>query len=262
VKKGWLIGGSVIFAGISAAAWARIGSPDTATAVGTYAGAVISGLAFLWLVAGFWVQAEELKLQRDELALQRRAVEQQGRDTRELARLGALEQVASMFSGFNASIPGRGINQCDTIHDVPRQLVPRMALFRTILTAPDASARYHAYLDWSTMEGLAVQLMGCAATAIRLLAPYTPELTETGDLTNEDLIIRNEGPLQRLPHVQSYALSIIMTARLFSTSGDLVLAVRVAGLEASQAVLGDVIRNEELDRLRAELAARRGQARG
>ena len=63
-------------------AWPKIDTsmPPELETIGEYCGAVASALAFVWLVAGFYLQREELTLQRQQLG-------RQADETRTLQRL-------------------------------------------------------------------------------------------------------------------------------------------------------------------------------
>lgn len=73
-----ILGGAVSWAAVD---WAEFASMDP-NAWGDLLSGVFGSLAFVWLVAGYFLQRQELKLQRQELEESRRVYEQQAEELR------------------------------------------------------------------------------------------------------------------------------------------------------------------------------------
>src|SRR5580658_5986610 len=63
-----------------------------ASNIGEFISGFASALAFLWLIASFQLQAGEIASQREELKLQRRALEGQAVELRNASKFSALSQ--------------------------------------------------------------------------------------------------------------------------------------------------------------------------
>lgn len=83
-----------------------IGAPkvETLSHLGDFLSGFASTLAFIWLVAAYLLQAQELRLQRSELTLQREAMQQQREEWRKMGKYAALEQASHILDQFEQSL--------------------------------------------------------------------------------------------------------------------------------------------------------------
>ena len=233
--------------------WRRTPQHQELALLADYAASVVATMALLWLVGGYFIQAHELRLQRDELGLQRKAIELQSTEMREVSRQAALAQVHSIVAGFNSLVGQMRVNQVDSIHDIARALLPAMTTFRAIRRGATSQSRYAAFLQWGAVEGLCLHLFATIAACIKLYAPYMPLLVIDDNLRDEELVVRNSLALQRFPHVQVVAGPTLTVAQIFMQHRAEILRVRLAGCEASNDQVRGAIDGAQLETLRAEV---------
>lgn len=113
---------------------------ETLSHLGDFFSGFASTLAFIWLVAAYLLQAQELRLQRSELTLQREAMQQQRDEWRKMGRYAALEQASRILDQFEQSLSRNAEDRPRSINDLPAAFMNGMALWKTIAD-PEHSGR-------------------------------------------------------------------------------------------------------------------------
>ena len=72
-------------------------SLEQASQIGEFISGFAAALAFLWLIASFQLQAREIASQREELKLQRTALEGQAVELRNASKFSALAQISDIM---------------------------------------------------------------------------------------------------------------------------------------------------------------------
>jgi len=253
--KGLLLLPLAITAGILFGAgwlWTQMDS-SAASAAGAFWSAVAATVAFVWLIAGYFLQSRELSLQRDQLTLQRTELANQRLEMRRMAEQATLGQVATMLASFESSLPARtmtgGRSLLTTVHELPTVLATALEGARVTLTATEHVGQFHAYNRWAPIEGLALQFLGIVAGATRLYASNTDRRIEESGQDDADFVVANLPVIGEIPHLQLYALAAETTARILTVARPFILRVRFQGLRATNEVIPGSIAVDQLEAL-------------
>lgn len=179
---------------------------DSAAHVGGFIGGVAGALAFLWLIAAFKVQSEELALQRNELRLQRQSIAIQAAEMRKMAHFGALAQVASMVASAVQAVKDAG----NDLSKLPTEILPTED-WRTVFHSHSADDVLKASQRCLVSHGVArrfLDTLTAAATLYLQQVEGAPQQAGPAEL----LWTIDGDRLGKVPYVSQYA----GTARLIS----------------------------------------------
>lgn len=231
-------------------------------------GGLLSGgaalVGFIWLIAAFLqqgnelrLQRAELRLQRQELKLQRQALELQREELRKMGKYAGLQQIAQIFDQFEASLQNNPKSPVKAVSDILVALTNSMAAeWKTILEGQGDARIIEAWSRWSAVEGVALNFVSRVSGAIDLyceaagIAPIAPGLDPT------ERIVTAFNQIKDIPHITAHAAAANSVAQFLSHLEPGRDKVRLAGMDAAGRMAPGSFLTEGVEALRAKIRAR------
>ncbi len=220
---------------------------DTASQIGGYISGIAASLAFVWLIAGFFQQSNELRLQREALVLQKE-------ELLKISKFNALQQISSMLDSFNSSLPAKQIPNIITVDNLSMAFMNGMqSEWKTILESTNSQEVLDSHIKWLQIESICKQFISTYYSAVRLYAETTGEITLLKNDNEVRFIYLEYKKIKDIPHLQQYASAAYNVAsNLFLLEPGL-KRIQLAGFEATNKLMPDVVKQDALKKLRKEV---------
>ena len=231
-------------------------SPDieTASQIGGYISGIAASLAFIWLIAGFFQQSKEIGLQREELSMQRNALLLQKEELKKISKFNALQQISSIIDSFNMSLPAKQIPNINNVEDLHMAFINGMKdEWKIILESPNAKDVFDSHVKWLKIESICRQFISIFYSAIKLYAETTGEITILENDNEAQFIYFDYKKIKDIPHLQQYsgtAYGVASNLFLFDPG---LKRIKLAGFEATNKLIPDVVKKDALEKLRKEV---------
>jgi len=245
-----------IFA-IVAAIFVFVIAPDmnTRSQLGDYLGGFASAIAFIWLVAAYVQQGSELRLQREELSMQRTSPDPQREELSKLGRFAALEQVSQILDQFDQSFQKIPNGLVRTANDLPRAFTEGMKEWKTILKTQDVGEVFDSHIRWMNIHNPCIEFLERIVSAIELYSKTTGELLLPPGNSSAERIIAGYERIKDIPYIRHFigaAYGLAMDMVLLQPGID---RVRLKGYEATEKLMPGVVKTEALAELREKVDA-------
>lgn len=232
----------------------QVQNTQIASHVGSYVSAVAAALAFLWLIATFLQQMNELKLQREELRLQRSTLDLQREEIRKISKYNALQQIARMLESFNESLEKKSLPNVHSADDLPKLYTEGWTTYwKPILENTDSNLILKASNEWHTIETVCLQFLSIIASAVNLYSESTGEFDPIPSEGVPLYVTSLHEQLRKIPHIQQYIDPAYAIAMDFSLMEPGIKKVRLARYEALDRLFPEVVKKDELQKLRDEV---------
>lgn len=231
-------------------------SPDIeiASQIGGYISGIASSLAFIWFIAGFFQQSKELVLQREELSMQRNALLLQKEELEKISKFNALQQISAMLDSFNSSLSAKQIPNINTVEDLYMAFMNGMqSEWKIILESTNAQEVFDSHVKWLKIESICRQFISIFYSAVRLYAETTGKITILENDDEAQFIYFDYEKIKGIPHLQQYlgtAYGVASNLFLFDPG---LKRIKLAGFEASNKLMPNVVKQDALEKLRKEV---------
>ena len=200
----------------------------------SYVGGYLSGfaatLAFIWLIASFRLQSQELTLQRKELELQRRAIELQTSEIQSMSKYAALEQVANVVNGAvqRLSKSKSGVTTPEELYQIS---MPTAEWF-TLMESTNPQEVYDAYKNWGTTYGTATHFLASMTVAAKLYLKSTNNTSVDYSLSDATFFYRNKVWIEKIPQISEYFHNTYLVAEAMTMLDPGIKTIHLAGVTA------------------------------
>ena len=195
----WFLTGVVlaaaVLAGIVCEGW------PSAEAVGSFVAGFAGAVAFIWLVAGYFQQKDELALQREELRAQRESLDLQKVELHRMAVHGALGQMAIMLSDFDHRLPGLAIAGLSGYEDIGRELAERLDALERAIRLDRAELIIEGYASWVQVESIALRFLASIQMGAELYQRHAEGFGLDPEPDPVLFLLKNDGSLRTVPHI-------------------------------------------------------------
>ena len=250
----WVLTVAILAAGV--AAYALIPEPVNRGVFGDFVSGFVGALAFVWLIAAHLQQGTELRLQREELALQRAALNQQKEEFKGIHKSATLDQVYRVLEQFDASVRGNSALKIAGANDLGSAFVGTMPLWKTIIDSDKPQAVFEAYSKWLPIHGLCVEFLERVVSAIELYDEAVGKSHLPGGPTTASRIYSaGAEALTAIPYVRHYAVGAYMVSTNLVLMEPGINRLLLAGLEATDKLTPGAIKADGLADLRKKVAA-------
>jgi hypothetical protein len=179
---------------------------ETASQIGGYISGIAASLAFVWLIAGFFQQSNELRLQREELSMQRKALVLQKEELKKISKFNALQQISLMLDSFNSSLTAKQIPNINTVENLSMAFMNGMqSEWKTILDSTNSQEVFDSHVKWLQIESICRQFISTFYSAVRLYAETTGEITLLENDNEAQFVYFGHEKIKDIPHLQQYA---------------------------------------------------------
>lgn len=203
---------------------------EDASYVGGYLSGFAATLAFIWLIASFRLQSQELTLQRKELELQRRAIELQTSEIQSMSKYAALEQVANVVNGAvqKLSKSKSGVTTPEELYQVSMPT----AEWATLMESTNPQEVYNAYKNWGTKYGAATHFLASMTVAAKLYLKSTNNTSVDYSLSDAKFFYGNKVWIEKIPHISEYFHNTYLVAEAMTMLEPGVKSIHLAGVTA------------------------------
>lgn len=255
VKKYWLALATATILAFASAVWIAIDG-RSASEFATYVAGFAGALAFLWLTAGYKLQANELALQRQELQLQRLATQQQAKELSNSARLASLSQIHNLVQEAEAEISKSELNLKMT--ELPTRYMSGIKYWKVLEESSRPHEVINAASDWLPIEGLARNyIRRIAAAMILYIEHHHPDHPIDRSKSEEEFVYLYNSWVTKAPylshHIGLAALLAQFMVMLKPGSDRALLAMTVAH---AKSVGAEMFNSKELEEMRDKVLAR------
>ena len=203
---------------------------EDASYVGGYLSGFAATLAFIWLIASFRLQSQELTLQRKELELQRRAIELQTSEIQSMSKYAALEQVANVVNGAVQKLAKSksGVTQPEELYEVSMP----SAEWTTLMESINPQEVYSAYKSWGKKYGAATHFLASMTVAAKLYLKSTNNTSVDYSLSDAEFFFVNKAWIEKIPHISEYFHNTYLVAEAMTMLEPGVKSIHLAGVTA------------------------------
>jgi hypothetical protein len=229
---------------------------QTLSHLGDFLSGFAAALAFIWLIAAYRLQAQELRLQRSELALQREAIQQQREELRKMGKYAALEQASRILRQFDELLANNPEDRPRSVSDLSLAYMNGMTTqSTTILESPHTREVITAYTGWAYVDNACEEFLNRVVSAVELYEEATgSKILPDGDSSVERIYLSTDTILH-IPFIRQYiGVAKSIATQLFITQpGRDRLQLR--GLEVLNSASPGAVKEAALATLRARVAA-------
>lgn len=245
------------FAAIIAAVFIFCLTPDmgTRSQLGDYLSGFASSIAFIWLIAAYLQQGIELRLQREELAMQRTSLNLQREELRKLGKYAALEQVSHMLDQFDQGLQKNPDATARSASDLPIAFINGMKDWKVLLESKDPNRIFDAYMRWMKINGPCLEFLERVVSAIDIYSEATDQSLLSSIGSSAERIYFGFEKINNIPYVRHYigaayglATQVVLTAPGLDR-------IQLAGMEATDKMMPGIVNDDALVNLRAKVAA-------
>lgn len=225
---------------------------EQASQIGEFISGFAATLAFLWLIASFQLQAREIASQREELKLQRTALEGQAAELRNASKFSALSQIADIMDRAKEKIARSQIVSSEA--DLTGAFTSGLAHWKPILESRNAQLVQDHYQQWLKTEGLVRSYIASIAMSLKIYLEYFALQEFDRSQADEDFVYVYQTWMNRVPYLTEHSANAFMLANFLVMYQPGLKAMRLAGLVASKLVLGtDLFKEGTLEKMKKEL---------
>ena len=181
--------------GISTSKW------SDAANIGNYVAGFASALAFIWLIAGYVQQGDELALQREELRAQRESLDLQKAELHRMAIHAALGQIATMLADFRIRLPQHGIPGLNSYEDITHVLMRHLEHLGRASRSTVNDEIINAYVAWRAAEGIALRFLQAIRMAAEVYAHAGEDVALRFEEDTVEFVLSNDTVLRSIPHI-------------------------------------------------------------
>lgn len=157
---------TIITLAAAVTAWVALSSNSSLEAMGSYISGVVSAITLLWLAIGQKHQLTELALQRQELALQRAAAQQQALELHDAARIAAMTQIQSLVDDAVEIVRASGLVDSET--QLLQLYMSGIEYWKDIEESSNPTRVISASNEWIKREGICKRYLNSIAAAMKL----------------------------------------------------------------------------------------------
>ncbi len=243
IRKHWLKWTTLIF--VIVAIFTLIFSPKISDAaqIGDFLAGFAGALAFLWLVASFRQQSEELAMQRKELSLQRSALELQTKELHNMGKYAALEQVNNMIQSGVSKL-SEGPEGFNSVGSMVTSSLPSEE-WKVILESENPQTVYDSYLLFMKKTGPTKQFITTIANASKFYLEATGNTYVDYSLPDIDFIYINKAWIEKIPHISENFHSTYAAVENLMLLERGLKSITLAGFVAMEKVTGINVMKEE-----------------
>lgn len=203
---------------------------EDASYVGGYLSGFAATLAFIWLIASFRLQSQELTLQRKELELQRRAIELQTTEIQSMSKYAALEQVRNMVDGAVQRLAksNSGVTEPGELFQASMPTVE----WATLLESTDPQEVHNAYKSWGQKYGAATQFLASMTLASKFYLRSINNTSVDYGLSDAQFFYINKVWIEKIPHISEYFNHTYLVAEAMTKLEPGVKSIHLAGITA------------------------------
>jgi len=221
--------------------------------IGEFISGFSAALAFLWLIVGLRSQATDLKLQRQELALQRIVLEKQAKELKNTSKFTSLAQIESILERAATKIreSPTGAKEAKNITSV---WMANMRNWKVMFESKDPQVIAKLYEEWVVVEGLARTYLAHVTLALKLYMEHHLEVSFDTKLPNEEFIYVYSSWGNSAPYLSEHIGNAYMVANFVFLYDPGLGALRTAGMFAMKKMTGvNMFKEGALERMRQEL---------
>ncbi len=247
----WIL--TAVLIGLAAVTLLTIADLQRIAEIGEFISGFSAALAFLWLIVGLRSQAADLKLQRQELALQRAVLEKQAKELKNTSKFTSLAQIDAILMGALAKLKESpaGVKEPK---DIASAWMAGMKSWKMMFESKDADLVTKSYQEWIMIEGAARSYLAHVALALKLYMEHHLEVASDAKLPNDEFIYVYSSWGNNAPFLSEHVGSAYMIANLVFLYGPGLKALQTASMFAMKKMAGaDIFKEGALEHMRQEL---------
>ncbi len=195
----WVLTAVVLIAG-AVLTFLLEGWPSAAS-VGDFVAGFASALAFIWLIAGYHQQGDELALQREELRATRESLDLQKQELHRMTSHASLGQINAMLLDFGGRLTAQGIPGLNTYEDIVHKLMDRFDNLGRASRAHDMETSINEYTSWRHVEGIARRFLMTIKMGAEMYARDVEGVAMVAEPEPEKFVLANDSVLRAMPHI-------------------------------------------------------------
>jgi len=206
----WALTGAVL--GLAAWVAAETEGWPRAGDVGDFVAGFSGALAFIWLIAGYLQQRDELALQREELKAQRESLDLQKAELHRMAVNAALGQIATMLMDFRTRLPQYGVPNLNSYEDIGHKLMEYLNELGRASRATEVETIINSYSAWRWRENIALRFFAALKMGAEIYA-RDGEVTLRHEEDPVRFVMLNDAALRSIPHISDCMHPALAIAR-------------------------------------------------
>lgn len=233
ISKHWLSIVTLIILLFAIFVFAISKTMNDAANVGDYLAGFAGSLAFLWLIASFKQQQKALAIQSEELTLQRKAIELQGKELKNLGKFSALEQVRIIVQDAVNQIKMSETHTKDHTDFLTILIDDKLyKSFDFISTSNNISEIAAIYREWLPIETEIRGFFNKIVTASKIYLEQVSE--EDVDFSEEALLFiqNNMQQIIKIPYISEVAGTLQSFIPIFIQLHPFLIKMQLAGIAA------------------------------
>jgi hypothetical protein len=221
--------------------------------IGGFVAGFSGALAFIWLVAAYRLQSQELGLQREELALQRASLDAQREELRKMGKYAAMEQIAKILNQFEDSIAKSADGMPKTVGELPVAIANGMIHWKTIFESADKQLVHDLHMQWQKTLAPCQEFLARVASAVELYEEAAGKVLLPPGKSPASRIYFSIESIRDIPFVRNYAgIAQMVATELFLLEPGLD-AIALRGFEATDSIMPGIVKAEALEELRKKV---------
>lgn len=222
---------------LSVSLFLRITELSRLAEIGEFISGFASILAFMWLVIGLRSQASDLRLQREELALQRIAMERLAAESTNATKINSLTQIETLLERavkkFQREFPEWGQPK-----DVLDSWMLGMKNWKSILESTNAEQVSSLFSEWIKIDGAARFYLASIAIAMKLFMEHHLRIEFDQSVSDEVLVSSNWEACNSAPIIAEHIGVAQAIAKLFQQNSNATRSIQYAGVVALAKIAG------------------------
>jgi hypothetical protein len=226
--------------------------------LGEFLAGFASVIAFIWLIAAYLQQGQELIMQREELALQRNTLDLQREELKKMGKYAALQQIAHVFEKYEQQLQqlsNKGDDIPHIIAELPSAFTKGMVLWKTILESTNDKDIYDAYIKWAGIESVCIGFLDQMVTAIELYEEAIDTIIIPRQGNSAIRLYSSPNSLRNIPFIRNYiGISEMLSSQIVLMEPGLD-KIKLKSLEALNKLLPGVVKEKALSELQEKVKA-------
>jgi hypothetical protein len=229
---------------------------DELSKLGDFLGGFAAAVAFLWLVASVRFQSRELAMQRDELQLQRLALERQAEELRNGSKFSSLAQIKDLLERATEVVASSDL-QIKGPSELYAVWVREMSQWKIIFESRNHDTVLESYYKWLKVEGVVRNYLSNVSLALKIYLEFHTQAKPDLSKSDEELIYIYSSYMLKAPFLSSHAGTANMLANFLVMYEPGLKAVQLGGMTAAEKAFGTgMFKEEGLQQLKDELLRR------
>lgn len=225
---------------------------ERASQIGEFISGFAAALAFLWLIASFQLQAREIASQREELKLQRTALEGQATELKNASKLSALSQIADIMDRAKEKIARSQLVSSES--DLVGAFTRGLTNWKPILESKNPQLVQDHYQEWLKTEGSVRSYIASIATSLKIYLEYFARQEFDRSQPDEDFVYVYQTWMNQVPYLAEHGANAFMLANFLVMYQPGLKAMQLAGLVASMQLLGkNLFKEGALEKMKKDL---------